>query len=164
MCSICEGPTMQYPTKSALPLAQLLPWQQSQFTQGKKQGSKMGDVELPKHIVKLQYLAQQQTKQYDLLPPTPKNTPFFMTPPVTPPNEALHSAVMHSLTQNSNVQVRCRNTNAYRLYYTEFRCSTQMKCCVQNCKFFCFFWIVILVIHDYCNNFCHTAAIITRTL
>ena len=24
----------------------------------------------------------------ELLPPTPKNTPFFMTPPVTPPNES----------------------------------------------------------------------------
>ena len=25
----------------------------------------------------------------DMLPPTPKNTPFYMTPPLTPPNEAL---------------------------------------------------------------------------
>jgi len=26
----------------------------------------------------------------ELFPPTPKNTPFFMTPPVTPPNESYH--------------------------------------------------------------------------
>ena len=27
----------------------------------------------------------------ELYPPTPKNTPFFMTPPVTPPNEGYHN-------------------------------------------------------------------------
>ncbi len=27
----------------------------------------------------------------ELFPPTPKNTPFFMTPPVTPPNESYHN-------------------------------------------------------------------------
>ena len=29
----------------------------------------------------------------ELFPPTPKNTPFFMTPPVTPPNESYHMFV-----------------------------------------------------------------------
>lgn len=30
----------------------------------------------------------------ELFPPTPKNTPFFMTPPVTPPNESYHGMFM----------------------------------------------------------------------
>lgn len=30
----------------------------------------------------------------ELFPPTPKNTPFFMTPPVTPPNESYHGILV----------------------------------------------------------------------
>ncbi|CAH1791767.1 unnamed protein product [Owenia fusiformis] len=37
--------------------------------------------------------SQPYSYSTDLMPPTPKNTPFFMTPPVTPPNEAWTSGL-----------------------------------------------------------------------
>lgn len=35
----------------------------------------------------------------DVIPPTPKTTPLFMTPPLTPPNEAVSAAINAELAQ-----------------------------------------------------------------
>lgn len=35
----------------------------------------------------------------DVIPPTPKTTPLFMTPPLTPPNEAVSAAISVELAQ-----------------------------------------------------------------
>lgn len=35
----------------------------------------------------------------DVIPPTPKTTPLFMTPPLTPPNEAVSAVISAELAQ-----------------------------------------------------------------
>ena len=44
-------------------------------------------------------MQQYDAYSFELMPPTPKTTPLFMTPPVTPPNE---SWIQQQMLQDGN--------------------------------------------------------------
>lgn len=71
----------------------------------------------------------------DVIPPTPKTTPLFMTPPLTPPNEAVSVVINAELAQlfpgsvidppTVNLAAHNKNSNKSRMvnYYILNRCS-----------------------------------------
>lgn len=71
----------------------------------------------------------------DVIPPTPKTTPLFMTPPLTPPNEAVSVVINAELAQlfpgsvidppAVNLAAHNKNSNKSRMvnYYILNRCS-----------------------------------------
>lgn len=71
-----------------------------------------------KTLLSISFLSSQKSSQ----PPTPKNTPFFMTPPLSPPYETLWSpvttstypedlmSVLNGTVDTAKVTILCRGT------------------------------------------------------
>jgi len=72
----------------------------------------------------------------ELFPLTPKNTPFFMTPPVTPPNESYHNIYIGGLGPADPGKPPTNKDKVSGLLNNNFSilmiCYEKCKCCSQN--------------------------------